>query len=84
MAKLLEVSIDGGKYKVIQESDGRLHALRYGEEWRDLVGDGLVCSMAYEIANLRELVSAALPDVDAGMMAHHSEKLAARMREALK
>lgn len=50
---LLCVNIDN-KYKVIQEADGRLHALRYGEEWRDLCGDNLVLAMAQKIEELEE------------------------------
>ena len=34
--------------------DGGLHALRYGEEWRDLTGDKLVFSLAYELNEERE------------------------------
>lgn len=34
-----------GKYTVVFEDDGRLHALRYGETWRDLAGDKMVLSM---------------------------------------
>lgn len=34
--------------------DGGLHALRYGEEWRDLTGDKLVFNLAYELNEERE------------------------------
>jgi len=53
--------VSGGKYRVIQEADGRFHALRNGEEWRDLVGDSLVLCMAQRIEaledTLREIIS---------------------------
>lgn len=45
-------TIGYGKYTVTDEpghgSNG-LHALRYGEQWRDLVGDGLIYSLASEL-----------------------------------
>jgi len=52
--RLLEISMEDGKYSVFQESDGRLHALRHGEPWaRDIVGDKLVLALAQEVARLR-------------------------------
>jgi len=54
MAELLRVSVYNDKYTVIQEEDGSLRALRYGEEWRDLCGDGLVLALAQEVDSLRE------------------------------
>lgn len=50
----LNVTVGNGKYTVIQDSDGRLRALRYGEEWRDCCGDNLVHALACEVENLRE------------------------------
>lgn len=50
----LRVSVDNGKYTIVMPESGGLHALRYGEEWRDLTGDGMVLAMAYEIEKLRE------------------------------
>jgi hypothetical protein len=44
-----------GKYEVLfDEKTGRLRALRYGETWRDLDGDGLVLAMLQEVNQLRE------------------------------
>jgi hypothetical protein len=51
---LLCVTVADGKYTVKQDASGRLTALRYGEPWRDCVGDGLICALAYEVDNLRE------------------------------
>lgn len=43
------------KYTVILTDNGkRFRALRYGEEWRDLSGDGMVLSMFYRIQELEE------------------------------
>lgn len=50
---MLNVTVYDGKYTVIQDEKGRLRALRYGEEWRDCVGDGLICALGYEVHELR-------------------------------
>lgn len=50
----MNVTISNGKYTIIQDGDGKLKALRYGEEWRDCTGDGLIYSLAAEIQRLRE------------------------------
>jgi hypothetical protein len=57
---LLNVSIENGKYTVIQEATGRLHALRYGEPWRDCVGDNVIFHLAHYVANLRKLAEDAV------------------------
>lgn len=52
----LKVTVYNGKYTVVQEPNGRVHALRYGEPWRDCVGDGLILALAQEIESLREQI----------------------------
>lgn len=54
---LLSVTVAGGKYTVIQDERGHLKALRYGEPWRDLVGDNLVLALAQEVQELREAIA---------------------------
>lgn len=54
MADIYNVSVANGKYTLILPSEGGLHALRYGERWRDLTGDGMVLALVQEIAELRE------------------------------
>lgn len=56
MSDMLRVELDGGKYTVVQDEQGRLTALRNGEPWRDLVGDNLVLALAQEVENLRKLL----------------------------
>lgn len=51
------VTIYDGKYTIIQESGRGLRALRYGDEWRDLTGDGLVLALVQEIEDLRVQLS---------------------------
>lgn len=55
MTELLRVTVGNGKYTVIQDAKGALRALRYGEEWRDCCGDGMILVLAQEVANLKEL-----------------------------
>jgi hypothetical protein len=43
------IDLENGKYTVIHENGSNLRALRYGEEWRSLTGDGLVLAMAHQI-----------------------------------
>jgi hypothetical protein len=50
----LRVEVADGKYTVVMDAKGGLRALRYGEEWRDCCGDGLILALAQEIAELRE------------------------------
>ena len=38
---------------------GRLKALRYGKEWRDLCGDNLVYYLALELQEAREKIESA-------------------------
>lgn len=40
------------KYTLVLDEKGKLSALRYGEVWRDLTGDGLVLAMFNEISKL--------------------------------
>lgn len=54
MRECLNVSVDNGKYTVIQTDDGYVSGLRYGEEWQDLTGNNLVLALAYEIDRLRD------------------------------
>ena len=49
----LSVTVGKGKYTVQQDRKGMLTALRYGEEWRDCCGDGLILTLAQEVSGLR-------------------------------
>ena len=51
-----EVKVYGGKYTIKVYPDGKMEALRYGEAWRDLTGDGMVLAMFHEIQDLKEQV----------------------------
>ena len=46
----MKFDLYGGKYTYLINEDGsNQRALRHGEPWRDLVGDGFVLAMAHEI-----------------------------------
>jgi hypothetical protein len=51
---MLRVEVCEGKYTVIQDKDGKLTALRYGEKWRECVGDGLILALAYGLDEERK------------------------------
>lgn len=47
----------GGKYTVVFSGSGELSALRYGEPWRSLSGDGMVLSMLQAVDAERALLA---------------------------
>lgn len=56
---LLSVAVYNDKYTVVMRHDGSLHALRYGEPWRNCTGDGLILALAQEVDRLRSRASGA-------------------------
>lgn len=64
MSEALEVSVLGGKYTVVMDSEGRLSALRYGEPWRDCVGDGLILALADELSAARSDLARAQAELE--------------------
>lgn len=65
-----QIELEGGKYTVVGIEDGRLRALRYGEEWRSLTGDNLVLCMAQEIRRLTEERDDLQARIDRALAAH--------------
>lgn len=51
------IDVYDGKYTLVNDDKG-FRALRYGEEWRSLVGDKMILSLCQEILKLREAVEA--------------------------
>lgn len=51
---MTKIDLYDGKYTVIHENGVNFRALRNGEEWRDLTGDGLVLAMTQRIEELEE------------------------------
>lgn len=62
---MTRIEVDSGKYTVVHENGADLHALRHGEPWRDLCGDGFVLAMAQEIEALREKCGRLADSLDA-------------------
>lgn len=54
---MIRHNVSDNKYTIIFYDDGSLKALRYGEHWRDLTGDGLVLAMLQEIDDLKEQIN---------------------------
>lgn len=48
------IELEDGKYIIERLGSGKLHALRYGEPWRDLTGDGLVLALVRQVESLEE------------------------------
>lgn len=48
----MKYDFNDGKYTVQEDNGVNFKALRYGLEWRDLTGDGLVLSMLYDYDDL--------------------------------
>lgn len=72
----LDVMVEDGKYRLIMSVDGRLRALRYGEEWRDLCGDGLILALGQRIEELeadRDQARARLVGLEAALQQEHSD-----------
>ena len=57
MGKTIE--LDNGKYTVMYDENNQypMKCLRYGEEWRDLVGDNLIFWLCAKIEELEEKIS---------------------------
>ena len=56
---MIRVNVSDNKYTVLipETAEERLVALRYGEPWRDLVGDKLILGLAQELHDLREFLA---------------------------
>lgn len=62
------LTICDGKYTLIyNEETGEFRALRYGEQWRDLVGDKMVLALLTEILDGRKKATEAHDDLLAGL-----------------
>jgi len=58
------VDVNDGKYSVYQAHTGGMKALRHGEPWRDLTGDGLAYWMMVELIEAKEKIEKALNELD--------------------
>ena len=51
---MINHTFSNGKYTVIFHDNGKMEALRYGEEWQDLTGSGLILAMLQDYDFLKE------------------------------
>jgi hypothetical protein len=52
----IRLELEGGKYTIVQEDKPhQFYALRHGEKWRDLTGDGLVLALCQQLSDTQEL-----------------------------
>lgn len=59
---MIKHDVYDGKYTVVFDDtpdNVKFYALRYGEPWRDLIGDGLILAMLHEIDTLKEKLKGA-------------------------
>ena len=73
----MRIDVCNGKYTVIVGYGGELSCLRYGEEWRDCVGDNLIYNLAVELSGMREKLQKPLMNKDTEL------KLLEKIREIL-
>jgi len=63
MAK--KIKLEGGKYEIIEDlARGNFKATRYGEEWRNLVGDKLMLALFSRLEEATNLLEATLGDYE--------------------
>jgi hypothetical protein len=58
-----KIELECSKYTVVYNSDtGELNTLRYGEVWRDHIGDKLIMALVHRILDLEEIVEVEATD----------------------
>lgn len=48
------VTLEDGKYALVHNTHGHMHALRYGDPWQELTGNKLIGACFNEIVELRK------------------------------
>ena len=84
MKDLLRVSIQNGKYKVVQRFKGSLEVLRHNQYWRDETGDNLILCLAQEIDELRDVLYKIQDLQLLDIRSYDSEEVVARIEYLLK
>lgn len=55
---MYKIDLSDDKYTIIEDlENGRFEALRYGEEWRNLIGDNLILSLVQKVQELEEQIN---------------------------
>lgn len=55
-----DLVLDDGKYTLTYKQGEGVKALRYGEPWRDFLGDSLILTLFYTLAEARDLLKEAI------------------------
>ena len=53
---MIKHTVGDGKYTITFDDAGKLTATRYGCEWRDMCGDGMILAMLQEIDDLKNKI----------------------------
>ena len=52
---MYKLELENGKYTIIEDlNKGKFEALRYGDDWRSLIGDNLILALVYKVQELEE------------------------------
>jgi hypothetical protein len=70
----MKIDLSDGKYTYVRNEDASQHALRYGEPWRDLTGDGFILAMAQKIEELETDISFLQSCVNSGEYAEVKDR----------
>lgn len=57
------IKLQDGKY-TITNNNGVLKAFRYGEGWRDIVGDNLICALVQKVNELEDELCQAIDIIE--------------------
>lgn len=78
-----QINLYGDKYTYIRYKNGGQEALRYGEKWRSLTGDGFIYSLAAKIEEMSASIEQAkkFPDIGPDPLKLDGEERTARMED---
>jgi len=56
---MYKLDLENEKYTIIEDlNKGKFEALRYGDDWRNLIGDNLILALVYKVQELEEKLKA--------------------------
>jgi len=62
--KIIDVSVNSDKYRVVLDDKTGFKCYRYGEEWKDIVGDNLIYWLAAELQEARDRINTAVKSLE--------------------
>jgi len=52
---MYKLELQNGKYTILEDlNNGKFEALRYGNDWRNLVGDNLILALVNKVQELED------------------------------